>query len=142
MNAGVPVASYIGHSDRSFWSFDTLLTSSDAAGLTNHGKPMVVNQWGCFNTYFVGEAYQTLGDNFLLKGSQGAAAVTGATTITEASSERRLGALMMPKMMTSGVRIGDAMQDAKAELSRTHPKLADVILGWTILGDPTLVVAE
>jgi hypothetical protein len=139
MNAGVRLTSFIGHSDTSFWSFDKLFTSSDAAELAN-SDPMIVTQWGCFNTYFVGEAYQTLGDNLLLNGSSGAAAVTGATTITEATSEQRLGELMMPKLMAPGARIGDAMQQAKVELSKTHPKLVDVLLGWTILGDPTLVV--
>ena len=140
MNAGVPLVSFVGHSDTSIWTFLGLFNSADAKGLTNHGQPMVVNQWGCFNTYYVGEAYKTLGDNFLLNGSNGAAAVTGATTLTQASSEQALGELMMPRLVQPGMRIGDAMQDAKAELGQDHPEMVDVLLGWTILGDPTLVV--
>ena len=32
------------------------------------------------------------------------------------------------------------MQDAKVELAKTHPELLDVLLGWTLMGDPALVV--
>ncbi len=140
MNEGPALASFVGHSDTDVWTFDPLFSSEDAAALTNYDKPMVVTQWGCFNTYYVGGEYVSLGDNFLLKPNIGAAAVTGATTITYANSERELGKLLMPRLVQSGVSIGEAMQDAKVELAGTHPDMVDVLLGWTILGDPTLVV--
>ncbi len=98
---------------------------------------MVVTQWGCFNTYYVGGAFTSLGDNFLLRPNIGAAAVTGATTITDAHSERELGKLLMPKLVQPGVSIGEAMQEAKVELAAKHQDMVDVLLGWTILGDPT-----
>jgi hypothetical protein len=34
--------------------------------------------------------------------------------------------------------IGQALQDAKRELSQTHPELLDVLLGWSLMGDPAL----
>ena len=143
MNAGPALASFVGHSNADRWTFDPLFHNTDAAALSNDAsKPMVVTQWGCWNTYYVGGEYESLGDNFLLRGSNGAAAVTGATTITDAASERALGKLLMPKLVLPGVSIGKAMQSAKAELARENgnSKMVDVLLGWTILGDPTLVV--
>jgi hypothetical protein len=119
-----------------------LFSTWDAAALTNYDKPMVITQWGCFNTYYVGEAYVSLGDNFLLRPNIGAAAVTGATTITNAHSERELGKILMPKLVQPCMSIGQAMQEAKVELAanRNNRGMVDVQLGWTILGDPTLVV--
>lgn len=114
-----------------------LLRSSDAATLTNVGKPTVVAQWGCYNTYFVSPSVNTLGPAFLLSGDRGAAAVLGASTLTEARSEELLGSLVMPRLTVPGATIGESVQAAKRELGRTNPNLADVLLGWTILGSNT-----
>jgi len=32
------------------------------------------------------------------------------------------------------------LQDAKHELAQTHPELLDVLLGWSLMGDPALMV--
>jgi hypothetical protein len=47
----------------------------------------------------------------------------------------------MPRMVEPGVTIGQALQNAKAELAQTHPELLDVLLGWTLMGDPALTVS-
>ena len=36
--------------------------------------------------------------------------------------------------------IGQALQDAKRDLALTHPELLDVLLGWSLMGDPALVI--
>ena len=140
LNQGVALTSFIGHSSATAWTFSGLLRSSDAATLTNVGKPTVVAQWGCYNTYFVSPSVNTLGPAFLLSGDRGAAAVLGASTLTEARSEELLGSLVMPRLTVPGATIGESVQAAKRELGRTNPNLADVLLGWTILGDPALQV--
>ncbi|MBK7781193.1 MAG: DUF11 domain-containing protein [Ardenticatenia bacterium] len=140
LNQGVALASFIGHSSATAWTFSGLLRSSDAAALTNAGKPTVVAQWGCWNTYFVSPSTNTLGPAFLLSGDRGAAAVLGASTLTEARSEELLGGLVLPRLTTPGATIGEAVLAAKRELARTNPDLADVLLGWTVLGDPALQV--
>ena len=38
------------------------------------------------------------------------------------------------------VRMAEAVLAAKRELARTNPDLADVLLGWTVLGDPAVQV--
>jgi hypothetical protein len=42
--------------------------------------------------------------------------------------------------VTPGMSIGQALQEAKTELAKTHPGLLDVQLGWTLMGDPALVI--
>ena len=48
----------------------------------------------------------------------------------------------MPRAVAPGVSIGKALVEAKQELASVHPEMIDVILGWTLLGDPALVVTE
>jgi hypothetical protein len=141
MNGGTALVTFTGHSDTSEWSFSDVFDINDAAGLTNAGKPFVVVQWGCWNTYVVDPVNNYLVQAFLFSGNNGAAAVLGASTLTDSESEALLGALLTPRMVTPGMLIGQALQDAKSELAQTHPELLDVLLGWSLIGDPALVVA-
>ena len=49
-NSGVSVVSYIGHSSQFGWSTN-MLSVNDVPNLTNVGRPAVVTQWGCWNSY-------------------------------------------------------------------------------------------
>jgi len=106
------------------------------------GRPAVVTQWGCWNTYYVSPSNQTLGHSFLTSGDRGAAAVLGASTLTTAESERRLGLRIFAELMVPGRRLGDAVVKAKQDLARDAGTegLLDVLIGWTLLGDPTIEV--
>ena len=77
---------------------------------------------------------------FLFSGNQGAAAVFGAVTLTDSESERLLGVELMPRLTMPGMTMGQALLDAKIELAKTHPELLDVLLGWSFMGDPALIV--
>ena len=77
--------------------------------------------WTPVNNYLV--------QKFLFSGDQGAAAVLGASTLTDSSSEELLGTLLTPRLVTPGMTIGQAVQDAKSELAQTHPELLDVTAG-------------
>jgi len=103
--------------------------------------PTIAPQWGCWTTYFVDPANNTLAHAFLLSGNRGAAAVLGATTLTFAPSEAKLGRLMMPYLTQPGMSIGEAMLPGASIQGVHRSRSLDVLLGWTILGDPTLVVA-
>ncbi len=140
LNAGAAVTSFMGHSGPSSWTFAGLFTAGDAAGLTNAGRPTVVMQWGCWNTYYVDPYNNTLAHQFLLAGDRGAAAVLGATTITNTRSDQALGLRALPRITTPGATLGQALQAAKVDLALTQAGLRDVLLGWTLLGDPALIV--
>jgi hypothetical protein len=66
----------------------------------------------------------------------------GSTTLTWAPSESAYGRLLTPSLAQPGMTIGEAMLLAKIELASNNPEMVDVILGWTLLGDPTLLVVS
>lgn len=140
MNRGTSLVTFTGHSGPVEWTFDGLFNTKHAAALTNEGKPFVVVQWGCWNTYYVEPVNNYLVHSFLFSGDRGAAAVLGASTLTDSVSERMLGNLLTPRITTPGMPIGQALVDAKQELAKQHPEMLDVILGWSLMGDPALVV--
>jgi len=96
-------------------------------------------QWGCWNAYYVSPNEDSMGHRFLTEGDRGAVAVMGATTLTNANSERKLARLVFARL-TNGERLGDAVTNAKQEYARDYPDDLDVLLGWTVLGMPDLFV--
>jgi len=83
----------------------------------------------------------TLGHKFLLSGTNGAAAVTGPTSLTDAGSDRVLGNILLRNLF-EGKPIGTAIMEAKQEMAGSGQKRIDVIIGWNLLGDPALVITE
>jgi hypothetical protein len=140
LNRGVAFTQYFGHSSYNVWSFSILFASPHAVQLQNAGRPSVVAQWGCWNTYYVHPTINTLGHALMLSGEQGAAAVLGATALTNSQSDIELGQRYLPRVVQPGTTLGDALVAAKRDLARQHPEMRDVLAGWTILGDPALVV--
>lgn len=136
---GVTLTAFFGHSSTNQWSFNGLFTGSDAARLDNPGKPTVVMQWGCWNAYYVSPNEDSMGHRFMMEGDRGAVAVMGATTLTNANSERKLARLVF-KRISNGERLGDAVTNAKQEYALDNPNDLDVLLGWTILGSPELFI--
>ena len=61
IDQGAALTDFIGHSGLTVWTFSGLFNSRDVAALTNAGRPTVVTQWGCWNTYHVEPSYDGLG---------------------------------------------------------------------------------
>ncbi|MEM7357504.1 MAG: C25 family cysteine peptidase [Pseudomonadota bacterium] len=142
INSGPLVTAYIGHSSQQQWSRTTppLFVASEIASLTNIDRPTLVTQWGCWNTYFVDPAGNSMADQFLSGGLQGAVTVLGASSLTTSEGERLLGIELSKRMFNPGMTIGEAVTQAKQALAATNPEATDIILGWQILGDPALVI--
>jgi hypothetical protein len=140
MNQGDAFVGFLGHSSYARWSFAGLFTTADAAALTNSGRPLVVNQFGCWNNYFVEPTFNTLGHALLVSGDRGAAATLGMATLSDIGTEGLLGPILTPRLMEPGKSIGQALVEAKAEVARVAPNRLDVQVGMTLLGDPELVL--
>jgi len=140
MNRGTALVTFTGHSGPVSWTFSNLFGNQNAAALMNVGKPFVVVQWGCWNTYYVDPVNNYLVQSLLFSGDRGAAAVFGAVTLTDSDSEAMLGQLLTPRLAEPGKPMGKALLEAKRELSQTHPEMLDVLLGWTLMGDPALII--
>lgn len=140
MSEGSALVGYLGHSSYSRWSFAGLFKTADVATLTNAGRPVVVNQFGCWNNYFVEPAYDTLGHVLLLTADRGAVAALGTATLSDVSSDVLLGPVLTSKLLERGKSIGQALVEAKAEVNKVAPNRPDIQVGMTLLGDPELVL--
>ncbi len=141
MNGGTALVNFSGHSAPTQWSMYNLFNINNAVALTNVGNPFVVVQYGCWNTYEVNPTNNDLVQAFLLSGDQGAAAVLGSGTLSDTNSEQSLGELLTPLMAQPGMTVGQALLSAKQQLNTIQPGLVDVQLGWSLMGDPALVIA-
>lgn len=139
LERGVPLVSYFGHSGPMAWTFQNLFTAQDARALTNDEAPFVALQWGCWNGYHSVPGYDTLSHELLLSALGGAAAVFGASTLTEASADIALGRELFERLLVPGTTVGMAVLEAKQALAR-RGRGRDVVLGMTWLGDPVLVL--
>lgn len=139
INNGVSLTSFFGHSSTNQWTFEGLFTGADAASLNNVGKPTVVTQWGCWNSYYVNPNEDSMGHRFLMEGDRGAVAVMGATTLTSAANERLLSRYVY-EQLDLGLPLGEAVLIAKQQFAEQQPEALDVLLGWTLLGFPELVL--
>jgi Peptidase family C25 len=138
INGGVALTSFVGHSGPTVWTFQGLFNNADVAALTNAGAPTVVSQMGCWNNYYVSPLYDSLAQKLLLSGDRGAAAVLGATGLTLVASDKAFGDQLGWRLAAPGMTLGQAVVDAKRALAAQQPLMTDVLLGWTILGDPAL----
>ena len=115
---------------------------TNAGDLENVGSPTVVTQWGCWNTYYASPTQNTMAHEFMLSGEQGAVAVLGASTLTQAASERNMALALYERLFAQNVSMGQAIVDAKQAFAQNHPNNLDVLLGWNLLGDPALVIQQ
>jgi subtilisin-like proprotein convertase family protein len=137
---GVTFTSFFGHSGPSSWSFERLFDRNDVLVLNNINRPTMINQFGCWNTYYVVPQFNTMAHAFMQADNRGAVAVMGASTLTESFHESELSKLLIPQLTQANNTIGQAILNAKQQLASNHPEYLDVILGWTLLGDPLLQI--
>jgi len=142
IDAGASATTFVGHSAYTVWTFDGLFNASDVSLLDNAGRPTAVVQWGCWNTYHVVPSYNTMGHQWILTPNRGAALAMGSATFTEVHHSRQFGELLIPELLGSNATAGQAVTRAKQMLARSNPNARDMILGWTILGDPALTMGN
>ncbi len=137
VNSGTKLVSYVGHSSMGQWDFNPILKWQDAAGLANHLAPNLFTAWGCWNSYYVEPAIESLSARMLREVGVGAAGMIGATTLTTESSHRELGRLFFARVNAGAATVGEAFRGAKEDLQR-EGGAADSIYGMTLLGDPAM----
>ncbi|MFK8010983.1 MAG: C25 family cysteine peptidase [Marinicellaceae bacterium] len=139
INDGADLVNWIGHSSASRWSRDNIFDISDVDLLNN--SPAVFFQLGCWNSYFVDPINQTLANSLLQKQDFGAVATIGSSTFTKTDGEKLL-ALYYKSYLNENKQatIGQAFNFAIKKYAASYPERLDILLGYQLLGDPTMVV--
>ncbi len=139
VNAGRDWVAFYGHASPSIWSNDNLLEANQlSALLTNAASQPVVSEFGCWGGYFVEPSYSTMGHAWTGGVGHGARAMIASSSLTEKTSDIAFAKALFSELTVPGVRVGDALLDAKRTVHSTAPEMQEVILGMTLLGDPTL----
>jgi hypothetical protein len=135
LNAGASLVNYVGHGSTEVWA-DGLLSSTDAAGLTNGGMTPVVLSMTCLNGYFQDVYTNALGKALLNASSGGAVAVWASSGLTNASPQSGLNQAMVSALYgVAGTTIGQAAMAAKSATTNI-----DVRRTWILFGDPTMII--
>ncbi|MCX8036112.1 MAG: C25 family cysteine peptidase, partial [Candidatus Sumerlaeia bacterium] len=134
LNSGRLLVNYIGHGSMDMWAGEGLLTSSDAAALTNGGKLPLVVSMTCLNGYLQDPRNDCLAKALMNARRGGAVAVWASSGMTGPSAQAELNkafvrALFGPEPPT----IGQAAMRAKRAVT-----LPDIRRTWILFGDPAM----
>jgi len=137
LSQGVSLFSYYGHSSPASWSREGLITASQVSGglFSPVNQSFATLQLGCWGTYFVEPTSTTVAHSMLLM-PKGAALVLGATGLTEARNDIALANGVLPRIATES--FGLALMHTQQSIADAGINAADVVLGGTLLGDPSL----
>lgn len=140
ISAGRSLVSYFGHGSPTVWSREQLLQSAQLPNLfgPGTGSAPVVTEFGCWGGYFVAPQYNTMSHGWLGAGAGAASAVFASSGLTEHHSDRRMAETLLPALTQPGVRLGDALLQAKQQLHAVEPELQDVLRGMSLFGDPSM----
>ena len=138
VNAGRNWISFYGHASPATWSREILLQGSQLNSLlSNTGKAPLVTEFGCWGGYFVEPAYTTMNHAWLLTPGKGARAMIASSSLTETASDQAISVALTEQLREPGIRLGDALINAKASVWSRTPEMRDVVFGMSLFGDPT-----
>lgn len=136
-----PVAvHYFGHAGVETWADEHLLTPADAGSLGGASLPPLVFTWTCQAQWYQYHLGPSVNEALLLAPS-GALATFGPSGISDPGLQALLAERVLARVV-KGVPLGDAVRQAKAEALLAHAGMQGVVEGFTLLGDPALVVGE
>ncbi len=131
------LVSYVGHSSYRIWGLNPrsgILFWADDARALHNATPHIVTQWGCWNTYFVNPKQDTMAHGFLFQ-DEGAAAVLGATALTDLNLLRGFGNAFFGQFGRRAT-LGEALREAQQRHVNANPDAARALRGFALLGDP------
>jgi len=76
----------------------------------------------------------------LLSGHQGGALVFGSATLTSEDAHDAFSQMVFSYLLKPGMRFGDAIMKAYNDLRIIRPDLIQSVTGYSILGDPTIII--
>ena len=131
INQGQKIVNYMGHGNFDQWR-GNLLTSADAASLTNRDRLSVFVMMTCLNGYFQEASGDSLAES-LMRAPGGAVAVWASSGMTSPGGQIVINEEAYRLMFDGSVTLGEATRRAKAAVSDS-----DVRRTWVLLGDPSM----
>jgi hypothetical protein len=135
INQGQKIVNYNGHGSVNLWR-GNLLTSADAANMTNGNSLSLFVTMTCLNGYFADPALDSLAESLVKTRRAGAVAAWASSGLTapggQSVMDQEVFRLLFPEGGQS-LRLGDATMQAKASIADP-----DVRRTWILFGDPTM----
>ncbi len=138
---GPVVVHYFGHSGPETWADEHLLTPADAASLAHLGPPPVVFTWTCQAQWYQYHLGPSVNEALLHVPDGGALATVGPTGISDPGLHAQLAGRVL-EQVRRGKPLGVAMRRAKRAVLAQQPEMRGVVEGFTLLGDPAVVVGN
>jgi len=147
LQEGRALTGYSGHGSAGVWSFQGFLFPSDLSQLNNDGFPTLIGTMACYTSYFSSPSNDTVAhrwmNGFRLDRSgqpvpgapNGAVAVHGAATLSNYAQNEVFASAVVAYQL-NGMTLGEAVLAARAEARQRG--INDLVVNWTLLGDPTV----
>jgi hypothetical protein len=134
ISRGEKLINYIGHGASNSWN-GSLLTTDDAATLTNTRRLPVFMMMTCLNGYFLDAGTESLAESLMKAERGGAVAVWASTTMALPGGQTTVNQQLYRQLFQAGSSpmLGEAMRQAKRTVGDT-----DVRRTWILFGDPTM----
>lgn len=133
------VVQYFGHGGADTWADERLLTNEDAPALDGIGPAPLVFTWTCQSQWYQYHLGPSVNESLLLVPNGGALATVGPTGISDPGLQSQLAEGVL-RRLAEGATLGEAIRASKAELVSRTPDARAVVDGFTLLGDPALVL--
>jgi len=129
------------------WTFQGLLRPNDLKDLYNEGNPTLIGTLTCYTSYFVSPYAESVANRWMngfrvdAAGSaipgvpNGAVAIHGAATLSD-YGENEVYARTVLEAQLQGMTLGQAIEAGRH--AALHQVMPDLVINWTLLGDPTL----
>lgn len=142
INAGQSLLVFMGHGAPLAWTQEGLVTSQLLIdGLFNNPtRPTVAWAVGCYGTYFTQPSYNSVAHGLMTRNPSGAAAVFGASTLSEIANDIVWLNALSPAIR--GPRLGDSLRSVQNRLHEAGEDYKDIWLGVSLLGDPALKLRD
>lgn len=136
---GPTAVHYFGHGGADTWADEHLLTNADAGALDGIGPAPFVFTWTCQAQWYQYHLGPSLNEALLAVPNGGALASVGPTGISDPGLQSQLAEGVL-RRFARGVPLGEAIRAAKAEALGATQDARGVVEGFTLLGDPALVL--
>jgi hypothetical protein len=140
LGQGQAIFNYVGHGGLDRLTSEGLLLTSDVPRLGNGPRLPVMTALTCLIAQFAYPSYSSLGEELVLQGDGGVAALFGPTWLSHNASASELGRVLLPPLTAAGGgRLGDRLLRGLAAYAGAGGDRQTLKL-YTLLGDPALVL--